>query len=103
MNFLHMSGIVLDRTLQRCLAALLFKLIHTGLMVQYMRTTEGVGGSQMQVLFIKGLYVEWRCSGSATPLLRFDASNGLHLGIGRLELICDWFIRSNEFHSGIDR
>ena len=57
----------------------------------------------MQVLFIKGLYVEWRRSGSATPLLRFDASDTLHLGIGWLELICDWFHRSNEFHSGIDR
>jgi hypothetical protein len=57
----------------------------------------------MQVLFIKGLYIEWRRSGSATPLLRFDASDTLHLGIGWLELICDWFHRSNEFHSGIDR
>ena len=56
----------------------------------------------MELLFIKGLYVEWRRSTFAAPMLRFDASDSLHLGIGRLELICDWFSRSNGLHSGID-
>ena len=84
-------------------AAVELNLFCSDLVLGYMRTTEGGGGgSQMQLLFIKGLYVEWRCSGSTAPLLRFDASDSLHLGIGRLELICDWFHRSNEFHSGID-
>lgn len=57
----------------------------------------------MRSFYIRGLYAEWRCIGSATPWLRFDASDGLHLGIGRLELVCDWFHRSNEFHSDPDR
>ena len=57
----------------------------------------------MQLLFIKGLYVEWRRGTFSAPWLRFDAADTLHLGIGWLELICDWFHRSNEFQTGIDR
>jgi hypothetical protein len=45
----------------------------------------------MRLFYIKGLYVEWRCGPFTAPLLRFDASNCFHLGIGRVELICDWF------------
>jgi hypothetical protein len=44
----------------------------------------------MRLFYIRGLYVEWRLGPFAAPLLRFDASDSLHLGIGRLELICDW-------------
>jgi hypothetical protein len=83
-------------------AALELNLFCSNLVLGYMRTTEG-GGQPMQLLFIKGLYVEWRRSTFAAPMLRFNASDCFHLGIGRLELICDWFHRSNEFHSGIDR
>jgi hypothetical protein len=57
----------------------------------------------MNLFYINGLYVRWECSALTAPLLRYDASDGIHLGIGRLELFCDWFCRSNEFHSGIDR
>jgi hypothetical protein len=73
-------------------------------MVQYMRTTdsEGGGGQPMRSLFIRGLYVEWKSGTYAVPMLRFNVSDSLHLGIGRLELICDWFCRSNGLHSGID-
>jgi hypothetical protein len=57
----------------------------------------------MQLFNIRGLYVEWRCCAYDTYWLRFDASDSLHLGIGRLELVCDWFHRSNESQTGIDR
>ena len=83
-------------------AAIEWTLICGDLMLGYMRTTELGGGAPMMIFYIKGLYVEWRCCGSATPMLRFDASNSFHLGIGRLELVCDWFHRSNESNSGID-
>ena len=56
----------------------------------------------MRLFYIRGLYVEWRLGPFAAPLLRFDASDSLHLGIGRLELICDWQSKSNGLHSGID-
>jgi hypothetical protein len=74
-------------------------------MLQYKRTTDlgGGGGGHPMSLFIRGCYVEWKCGTYAAPMLRFDVSDSLHLGIGRLELICDWFHRSNEFHSSIDR
>jgi hypothetical protein len=57
----------------------------------------------MRLFYIRGLYVELRLGPFAAPLLRFDASDSLHLGIGWLELICDWFHRSNESQTGIDR
>jgi len=73
-------------------------------MIQYRRTTEGGGGGlTMQLLFIRGLYVTWRPSASKAPLIRIDLSDSIHLGISCLELECDWFHRSNEYPSSIDR